>query len=299
MSIDFPPNFKIFAGIPLSEHTNIKIGGKTDYLINIFNQTELIDVVRFCQDNDLRLRVLGSGSNVFFSDSGFRGVVAIAKFDQIKLQPGNVISVEAGVTLSTINDLCISESLTGFEFSAGIPGTVGGAIYGNAGAYGKAIGDCLIRAKIITTAGEVKWVKADYFLFSYRNSELKRNSSIVLEVKLQLDKGNSIEIKKKINDILELRRQKLPPEKIPTAGSYFKNLKDNQGGPIAAAKYLDAIGSKSISVGDAAVYHGHANILINKGSATAQDMLMLEKILKQKVLDKFGILLEREVMYIK
>ena len=145
----------------------------------------------------------------------------------------------------------------------------------------------------------MKEYKIDFFRFSYRYSELKRTHDYILEAEFEFEKGEPLEIENKINEILKLRRQKLPPEDLPTAGSYFKNIKDKFGNATAAAKYLDAVGSKQTCVGDAAVFKGHANIFYNKGNATAADLLRLEDILKKRVFEQFGILLEREVMYIE
>ena len=299
MKQEFPPNFNILTNVPLSEYTRIKIGGRADYLAAVSDQDDLIELYRFCQQHGIRVIVLGHGSNIFFSDNGFRGLAIVAKFDQIKIHSENVLSAKAGASLAALSKLCIQKRLTGLEFSSGIPGTVGGAVYGNAGAYGKAVGDCLSRAKILTTEGKVKWVDSEFFRFSYRYSELKINNAVVLEAEFIFQKGDPKVIIDKVNEILTLRCQKLPPDDLPTAGSYFKNIKDARNNPTPAAKYLDAIGSKEICVGGAAVYHGHANIIFNKGGATARDVLKLEDILTKRVFEKFGVKLEREVVYIE
>lgn len=299
MKIKFPSKFNIFTGVPLSEYTRIKIGGPVDYLAVVSSEAELIELFRFCYEHGIRLITLGHGSNVFFHDNGFRGLAVITKFDRIQCLSEDTVLAEAGASLAALNELCITKQLKGFEFTSGIPGTIGGAVYGNAGAYGKAVGDCLRRAKILNAAGKVKCVGAGFFNFSYRYSELKANHAVVLAAEFEFQKGDASEIKENVYRILSLRRQKLPPDSVSTAGSYFKNIKDELGNPTAAAKYLDAVGSRETGIGGAAVYRGHANIFYNKGWATAKDVLMLEDILKKRVFDKFGVKLEREVIYIE
>ena len=195
--------------------------------------------------------------------------------------------------------VCIEDGLTGFEFASGIPGSIGGAVFGNAGAYGSNIGELLTRAKILTLDGEVKFVTRDFFQFAYRHSRLKAAPAFVLQVELQLMRGDAAAIKAKCDEIIKIRTEKLPPADTPTAGSWFKNIKNEQGRATAAAKYLEAVGSKQTRVGDAAVHSKHANIFYNKGKATSSDMLNLQDILAGRVYEKFGIQLQREVMFLK
>lgn len=296
-TIDFPPQFDIQHNVPLSEFTNIKIGGPADYLSIVKDQNIYIEMVRFCRTIGLPLLTLGNGTNVFFPESGYRGLVAIIKFDKVNVVTKNAVVAEAGATLDQIRELCIEKGLAGFEFASGIPGTIGGAIYGNAGAYGSNVGEILTRAKILTPDGHIQFVDHDFFKFQYRHSDLKVHPAIVLQAELQLQKGDSAEIKARCDEIIDIRTKKLPPADTPTAGSWFKNIKDEHGNATAAAKYLEAVGSKETSVGDAAVHIKHANIFYNKGKATATDMLKLQEILRDKVEKEFGIRLEREVMY--
>jgi UDP-N-acetylmuramate dehydrogenase len=216
----------------------------------------------------------------------------------VNLSSKNTIVAEAGTSLSQIRGLCIDAGLTGFEFASGIPGSIGGAIYGNAGAYGSNVGEILTRAKVLTEDGKIRSVKNDFFKFSYRRSDLKINPSIILQAEFQLKKDDPEVIKSRCDEIIGIRTKKLPPEGTPTAGSWFKNIKDELGNTGAAAQYLDAVGSRQTSVGDAEVHIKHANIFYNKGKATASDMLKLQDILQEKVYKKFGIMLEREVMYL-
>ncbi len=291
--------FNILRNESLACYTNIKIGGNADYLTFIEDRQKFIELYHICRDAQIRFLVLGHGTNVFFADEGFRGLVAINNMKAIRLVDDTTIRVESGAPLSGVNRLCIAERLTGFEFSSGIPGTVGGAIYGNAGAYGKNIGECLQCARVLTGDGRVKKVGNEFFQFAYRHSDLKVSNSIVLEADLKFKKGDYRQILQTVREIRSARYKKLPHRSISTAGSFFKNLKDEQGNPVPAAVYLDAVNSKHTVVGDAGVHLKHANIFYNKGSASARDVLELEKILRDRVLEKFHIELQREVMYIK
>lgn len=298
-NIDFPPYFNIQKKVQLYQYNNIRIGGPADYLTIILDQHLFIELYNYCLRINVPFLAIGSGTNILFTEQGFRGLVAIIKFDKITTVNKNKLVAEAGATLDQIRLVCINNGLSGFEFASGIPGTLGGAIYGNAGAYGNNIGQLLTRAKILTAEGKIKFVDRNFFKFSYRHSDLKNNPSIVLQTDLQLQKGDPLEIKKQSDEIIEIRTKKLPPANTATAGSWFKNLKDKHGDGIAAAKLLDAVDSKNISFGDAAVHNKHANILYNKAHATAVDILQLEHILQQKVDERFGVKLEREVMLIR
>jgi len=291
--------FNILRNESLALHTNIKIGGIADYLTVVDDQDKFVELYHICQGKNIRFLVLGHGTNVFFADEGFRGIVFVINFKRINLVDETTVRVESGAALSELNRFCIANCLTGFEFSSGIPGTVGGAIYGNAGAYGKNIGECLQGARVLTADGNVIKVTKDFFKFAYRHSDLKENNDIVLEADLKFEKGDYNDILHKVREIRSIRYKKLPHWSISTAGSFFKNLKDEKGNSVAAAVYLDAVDSKHTAVGDAGVHIKHANIFYNKGHASARDVLELEKILRERVLEKFNIRLQREVMYIK
>ena len=299
MMISLPETFETIEGAPLSEYTTLKVGGRAERLVPVRDQREFLDLLGVCRRRGVRFFPLGGGSNVFFSDKGFRGVIALIRFSRLKLEAGGRVRAEAGISLERITRLCLRHSLTGFEFATGIPGTLGGAIYGNAGAYGRAIGDILVRARIAAGDGRVREVGRDYFGFAYRHSRLKEEPAFVLDADLQLAPGDLESIRGRVREIADLRRVKLPPWSTPTAGSYFKNIKDETGSATAAAIYLEAVESKKASVGDAAVHPKHANIFYNKGRATAADILALEELLRSRVWRRFGICLEREVIYVE
>ncbi|MDZ7723120.1 MAG: UDP-N-acetylmuramate dehydrogenase [candidate division KSB1 bacterium] len=296
--LEFPPNLPVRMNVSLADYTNIHIGGPADYLIGVRDQNIFIELYHFCKQRNLRFLPLGDGTNVFFPETGYRGLVAVIRFDAISLAAGNTLVTEAGASLAQISEFCIDNRLTGFEFLSGIPGTIGGAVFGNAGAYGDNVGNHLVRAKIMDANGDIRFVDASFFQFRYRHSFLKETDAWILQAEFQLEKGDRPAIRDACHAISEKRSAKLPPPETKTAGSWFKNIKDEHGNATAAAKFLDAVGSKQTHVGDAAVHPKHANIFFNKSNATAQDMLELERILQKRVQVKFGIKLEREVMYL-
>lgn len=297
--IEFPPQFNVQSHVTLARYTNIGIGGPADYLSVVTDQSVFVELYRFCRERDIRFLAIGDGTNVFFPEAGFRGLIAVIKFDRVSTVAKHAVVAEAGATLDQIRYCCVDEGLSGFEFASGIPGTIGGAIYGNAGAYGNNVGEILTRAKILTADGRLLFVDRDFFKFAYRHSRLKENPALVLQAEFQFVKDDPEKIKARCDEIIAIRTRKLPPSDIKTAGSWFKNIKDEMGNATAAAKYLDAVGSKETRVGDAAVHIKHANIFYNRGHATSSDMLKLEEILRQRVQERFGICLEREVMFLK
>ncbi len=297
--IEFPPFVNVLHNVPLARYATLRIGGPAQYLAEIGDQRVFVDLYRFCLERGLRFSVIGWGSNILFADRGLEGMTAVVRFDRLTTVAKNAVVAEAGASLEAVTALCIEAGLSGFEFASGIPGTVGGAVFGNAGAYGRSIGELVTRARILTPDGRTELVDRDFFRFRYRSSRLKEEPGIVLQVELQMAKSDPQKVAACCAEILELRRQKLPPPETATAGSWFKNLKVEGERGTAAAIYLEAVGAKETSVGDAAVHPKHANIFYNKGKATAADMLHLQDILQQRVYERFGIRLEREVMYLE
>lgn len=281
----------------LSRLNRIRVGGKADYIIQVRSKDELVKLYNICGKRQIRLIPLGHGTNVFFTDGRLKAVVALISFSGITLIDGNTIRAGAGASFADLQEFSFQHSLSGLEFFSGIPGTVGGAVAGNAGAYGLETGGFLCRAEILTKTGKLVTVGKDFFEFGYRDSSLKKNGLILTEADFKLCPGDREEIRKKSREVLEIRKRKLPPEDLPTAGSYFKNLCSEGGERKPAARLLDAVGAKSCQVGDAAVFKGHANIIYNRGRCTARELLELERVLVGRVKDKFGITLQREVVY--
>ncbi|HKI83086.1 MAG TPA: UDP-N-acetylmuramate dehydrogenase, partial [Candidatus Krumholzibacteria bacterium] len=241
---------------------------------------------------------MGGGSNLLFDDAGLRALVIADRMTQ-KTYEGRLIRVESGVGFHELILQSVEQGLSGLEFAAGIPGTVGGAVWGNAGCYGQSIGDFLVTARWIEKDGRVVEVGPAAFEFAYRDSALKRNGNVLVDFALHLNEGNLAQSEATIRKNVQLRERKHPHGE-PCAGSYFKNVPplDPNDRRIPAGKLLEDVGAKSLRVGGAAVFHKHANIIINAGGATAKDVLTLAAEMKRRVREQFGIELEEEVSYI-
>ncbi len=281
--------------VVLARYTTFGIGGKADLFYRATTPDQLIYTIRTAQKLNVRYLVLGGGSNILMSDSGFRGLIIKNECRNIVVNQ-NSITCQSGAWLDDVVKKACSSSLSGCEFAAGIPGTVGGAIRGNAGAFGKAVGDILTRAVLLTSKGEIKEVKRDFFRFGYRESILKRNGDIVLSATFGLKKRRPKEIEKQVKENIEKRRVNLP-WKERSAGCYFKNIIQGKK-KISTGLLLDQIGAKGMQAGGAQVSRKHANILINVKNAKSADVKKLSSILKRMIKAKFNINLKEEVVYI-
>jgi len=241
------------------------------------------------------LFVLGGGSNILFADEGFDGLVVKDECREYVVV-GDIISAQSGVFLDQLVDIAASHSLTGLEFAAGIPGTVGGAVWGNAGAFGNCIADILESAVVYNFDEGLKVVDADYFDFKYRHSRLKNNSELVLTASFRLKSGQKSAIADKANEHRQLRKSK-HPIKEGCAGSIFKNIKKPE--LIPAGKLLEDAGARGMKAGAAEVFEKHCNIIVNKGGARAFQVRELAEMMQRKVLDKFNILLEYELKMVQ
>lgn len=299
--MNFNPEF-IHEDVPLRHLVTFKLGGNADYLYSADCVSALCDAVKFAKKNNLPYFILGGGSNLVVSDDGIEGLVIhnqaedICEIDNEKCQ----IRLSTGFEFSDLVNIAQREGFAGAESFAGIPGTLGGAVCGNAGAYGKSISDLLINCDILTADGEVITVDNSYMQFDYRMSRTKREPLIVLSAVFQLERGDKNEIQVKINDILSQRHSKHPDKSIGCAGSYFKNLPPAEGESRrqAVGAILEKVGAKGMKVGGASVFEKHANFIINKGNATAKDVRNLATLLKEKVKSELGISIEEEVRYI-
>jgi len=302
---DFPSLFLQALGkslkksVSLSQYSSFRIGGEADYFFEAASPQELASAVMLARECSLPYYVIGEGCNLLFDDEGFRGLIVKNGVKGIRHErETEEIEVLSGTLLKDMVRFCLEEELSGFEFLAGIPGTVGGAVFGNAGAFGKSIGDFLKEAYLLNIKGEEVGVKKDYFSFSYRHSYLKQKQDLLLKALFELRRGEREKIEKKIEKNLEKRREKHPPEETAYAGSYFKNPFLPDGKKVPAGHLLDQVGAKDMKVGDAAVHHIHANFVINLGKASARDVLTLASELKRCVKEKFGIALEQEVTFL-
>jgi len=302
---DFPRYFLDNIGKPLKksvllrDYSNFKIGGKADYFFEAISLTELVKSILLAREHSFPHFIIGGGYNLLFDDDGFRGLIIKNSVKGIKqIREKAEIDVLAGTPLWDLIQFSIDKGLSGFEFLTGIPGTVGGAVFSNAGAFGHSIGKFLKDAEILNRKGKRVKVKRDYFEFRYRHSVLSKQNDVFLRAVFELQQGEKEEIKSSIEENLEKRKRNHPPEDAAYAGSYFKNPVLPDGRRIPAAHFLDEVGAKNMKVGGAAVYGGHANFIINNEKASAEDVLRLARELKERVRERFGVELEEEVIFL-
>ncbi|MFH1686797.1 MAG: UDP-N-acetylmuramate dehydrogenase [bacterium] len=284
---------------PLAPLTSFGTGGNARFFAPARSASEMEILLRAALQTGIDCFVIGGGSNLLVSDEGYDGLIIKADMRGLRILDGDCIESGAGEDLSALVDFATKQALTGLEFAAGIYGTVGGAVYGNAGAYGGQIGDLVTQLELIDRAGRTKTVGGEYARFGYRDSYLKTTSEVVLQVRLQLKAGQQDTIRARVEEILAVRNAKFPREG-GCAGCFFKNIPDpsQPHGKLPAGKLLDAVGAKGMAVGGARVYENHANIIINDGTASSKDIRELADKLKKKVFDKFGIILQEEVIEI-
>ncbi len=282
----------------IRDYTTFKVGGKVKYLCEISDINKFPEVIKTAKECHLKFIVIGGGSNLYFTDEIYEGIVIVNRCDNFQVK-GREIECESGVFVEDIIEACILHKLTGLEFMAGIPGTVGGAVCGNAGAFGDSIGNYVKTALIIDEQFAVKTVDKEFFNFDYRKSNIVNSEKVILKVTLQLQEGEKEEIVKKVEENKKLRMSKIPYDK-PSAGSFFKNvlLSKDSSKRTAVGELIDKAGCRGLRIGDAQVSLKHGNFIINVGNAKSKDVLMLAEKLKKVVYDKFGIILEEEVRYI-
>ena len=276
---------------PMRKHTNFKIGGNADVFVIAKNIEEIKCVIKFSKENNILLTILGNGSNVLVSDKGIRGIVLQVGTKEIKIEKHEnaLIEVDAGSMLGALAQILLKQSISGFEFAAGIPGSIGGAIRMNAGAYGGEMKDIVKDVTVLNEKGEISVLTNEECEFSYRHSRFTDSKEIVIKVTLKLPLGNEAEIKAKMDEYDQSRREKQPLN-LPSAGSTFK-----RGSDFITAKLIDECGLKGYTSGDAQVSTLHAGFVVNLGNATAQDVLNVVNHVKQVVLEKTGKQIELEV----
>lgn len=284
--------------VPLKEHSHFRIGGNADYFFEALSSSELVEAVLFSRKLSIPFYVIGGGYNILFDDQGFRGLIIRNSAKGISWTRRDWISVMAGTQLFELLQFGLKREIGGLEFLAGIPGTLGGAVFSNAGAFDQSIGDFIRSAALLSPQGKQIFVKKDYFAFSYRQSTLKQKHLILLKAVLKVVERPEKEIRALIDENLESRKKKHPPWDVACAGSYFKNPVLPSGEKAPAAYLLDKVGVKDLSVGEAAVYSDHANFILNKGNASAQDVLLLATEMKKRVREKFDVDLEEEVIFL-
>lgn len=275
---------------PMRRHTTFRIGGPADYFVTASCAEEIRDIIGICLRNAVHYYIMGNGSDLLVGDKGFRGVIIqiFKRMNAIRVE-GERIFVQAGALLSRTAAAACEASLTGMEFASGIPGTMGGALRMNAGAYGGEMKQIVESADILTADGEVKTLSVDELGLGYRTSVISRNDYVALEVVLKLNKGSREEIRARMDELKEKRVQKQPLE-YGSAGSTFKRPEG-----YFAGKLIEDAGLRGYRVGDAQVSEKHCGFVINRGSATAAEVAQLMEDVADRVEQKFGVRLEPEV----
>lgn len=289
----FLPAENVFEKEPMKKHTTFRIGGEADCFVCVENTLQLKEVQAYLQGLQIPYYVLGNGSNLLVSDEGYRGVILEIgdKMSDIRVE-GNCIVAQAGALMSKIAHVALEHGLTGLEFAAGIPGTIGGGVVMNAGAYGGELKDVITTVEVINRDGEILLLDNAAMEFGYRTSILKKQPYIVTEVKIALQEGAGEDIKATMDDLGKKRREKQPLE-FPSAGSTFKRPE----GHFAGALIMNA-GLRGFQVGGAQVSEKHCGFVINKGNATAEDVKELIKQVQKEVKTQFGVDLEPEVIFL-
>ena len=282
---------------PMKNHTSFKIGGPAEFYIKITSIKELQKILEFAKKEKIKITILGNGSNVLVSDSGIKGIVIRTNLKEIKIEPKEQnkieITVDDATPIGFLAQQLLKEEITGFEEISGIPGTIGGAILMNAGAHGKEMKDIVTEITAIDYNGKIHKFTNEQAKFTYRNSIFSSGKYIILQAKIILEKGNAKEIKAKMDEYAQFRKEK-PPIEYPSAGSTFK-----RGTDFITAKLIDDAGLKGYTIGGAKVSEKHAGFIINTGNATAQDVLDLAKYVTDKVYEKFGKKIEFEIKIVQ
>ncbi|MBN1470602.1 MAG: UDP-N-acetylmuramate dehydrogenase [Syntrophaceae bacterium] len=287
---------KILYDEPMARHTSLAVGGNADALIFIENEDQLAQVVKRLIEKKIKFFPAGNLTNVIVRDGGYRGAILLMTgMKEIRCEHtpenGGLLSAEAGSGLAKIVNLSVAEELTGFEFCSGIPGTIGGAVWMNAGAYGREMRDIIESVTVLDADGIRKMMKKEEISFSYRKTSLPAGT-IITKARFKLDRGERWRIKEKMNEILQWRQEKHPLE-FPSAGSIFKNIPGQ-----AAGKMIEEMGLKGITAGGAQISLKHANFIVNRGKATAADILALIELVQFRAQKEKGVTLETEVVII-
>ena len=276
----------------MSKYTSFKIGGPAECLVKIKTLEQLKSILKYTNENDIKLTIIGNGSNILVSDDGIKGIVAKIEIDNLKIDIQDkkaLITVGSGVKLGLLAQKCLKQEITGFEFASGIPGTIGGAIRMNAGAHGSEMKDIVKTVTYVDRNGEIHKIENNQAEFEYRKSLFSHNDYIIVETEIELEKGNANEIKEKMTEYANFRKEKQPIE-YPSAGSTFK-----RGTDFITAKLIDECGLKGYQIGGAQISEKHAGFIINKNNATAKDVIKLMKYTKEQVYEKFGKTIEAEI----
>ncbi|MBF1307465.1 UDP-N-acetylmuramate dehydrogenase [Parvimonas micra] len=280
---------------PLKNHTTFKIGGNCIALVEPREISDIVETIKICRENSIKFFIIGNGSNLLVPDEGYNGVIIKLKseFSTIEVE-GDYLIVNSGAKLSEVYTVAYENSLTGFEFASGIPGTIGGAIYMNAGAYGGEMKDIVESVEVLDLDNfELRELKNEELEFSYRKSIIQRRNYIVTTIKLKLQKGNKEKINAVYEDLRERRNSKQPLN-FGSAGSTFKRPEGH-----FASKLIEDAGLKGYHINDAWVSEKHSGFIVNKGNASFKEVMELIEYVQKVVFEKFGVKLETEVRILK
>ena len=286
------PKEKIYINEEMKKYTSFKIGGPAECLIKIEIVDQIKEVYKIAKEFNIPLTVIGNGSNLLVSDRGIKGIVLKIEIKKLEFQEdkGKInIVVGSGEKLGIMAQKFLNQEIEGFEFAAGIPGTIGGAIRMNAGAHGKEMKDIVKTVTYIDREGNIKKINNSEAEFKYRNSIFSHKDYVIIEAELKLQKGNKEEILAKMQEYANFRKEKQPLE-FPSAGSTFKRGED-----FITARLIDECGLKGYQIGDAQISEKHAGFIINKGNATAEDVMKLIEYTKEQIYNKFGKRIETEI----
>lgn len=293
--LDIIPKEKILVDEPMKKHTTFRIGGNADFFIPVSEIYELKNILIIAKEFNVPLTIIGNGSNVLVKDNGIRGITIklyLKNISKEEVENSIIYTCGSGLSLTQIANIALNDEATGFEFAYGIPGSLGGAVYMNAGAYGGELKDVIIETRYMDKNGKVFIISNEDHEFGYRSTIFQKMDAIIIESKIRLKKGNKEEIKEKMQENMQSRKDKQPLE-LPSAGSVFK-----RGENFIAAKLIDESGLKGTKVGGAEVSTKHAGFIVNKGDATAQDVLELIDIIIKTVKEKTGFEIEKELLII-
>jgi len=291
--------YRLQSEVLLSPYASFGIGGPASYFYIAKNPTEIIRAVDAAREAGVKFFILGGGSNILFDDAGYSGLIIKDECDKFAVYDNGSVSAQSGAIVDKMVDAALEAGLSGLEYAAGIKGTIGGAVYGNAGAFGHAINEILERAVLYTHNGKITIADNNHFRFAYLKSSLSDSGDIVLSVKLQLRQGDKEKLAEIVNERRQFRSERHPVG-MGSAGSVFKNLRklEEPDNVTPAGKILEEAGVRGMQVGDAAVFEKHCNIVVNKGKATSRDVKTLVAMMEKAAHDKFGIDLKREILYI-
>lgn len=289
----FVPEENICLQESMASHTTFRIGGLADCFVQLENTEQLIKVQKYLSQVGVPFFVLGNGSNLLVSDAGFRGAILQigSKMNRVTVE-GNVIVAQAGASMAQIARTAMEHELTGMEFASGIPGTIGGGVVMNAGAYGGELSQIVTQVNVVNNEGEIMELDNETMEFGYRTSTIRNNPFTVTEVILRLEKGDRRQIRERMEELAAKRREKQPLE-YPSAGSTFKR----PAGHYAGQLIMEA-GLRGFQCGGAKVSDKHCGFVINTGNATAEDVRKLIREVQARVRDQFNVDLETEVLFL-